>query len=335
VVKIWWRRNWFPVMIFVAVGVGLAVPGLGVASEFWRPELVVKVAVFVIFFLQGMVLPLRELAGGLLLWRFHGTVLFFNFLFAPGLAWIFFAAPWSPFGAGLIPGFLYLGLLPTTISSAVALTVASRGNSAAALFGVTLSNLLGVVMVPVGIVWWMSVGGADVDLSFGDAFRRVAQLIAFPMALGQVVRVLLPVGAKWAGQSVGGVSQGLIVTIVGILFAQSAAGGAWAQFSLELLLATSLGVIAYFVALSGLFWWISKALSFAPGDRIAAYYCATQKGLATGAPMATAFFLTASDAGNLPPLGLILLPLMLYHPLQLTVGSFLAARLRARMESPS
>ena len=327
----WWRKNWFPVMIFVAVGAGLAFPPVGSPAGPWKPDILVKFAVFVIFFFQGMVLPLRELAGGILHWKFHSLVLVFNFLLAPALAWILFAAPWSPVAASAVPGFLYLSILPTTISSAVALTVASGGNSSAALFGVTLSNLVGIIMVPFGIVFWMSAGGQDVNLSLADAFWRVATLIAFPMALGQITRIVLPVVGKWAKPRVGPISQMLIVFIVWILFAQSASGGDWSQFGTVRLLWTCFGVALYFSAFSGLFLLVWRRAGISRKDATAAYYCATQKGLATGAPMATAFFLSASEAGEMPPLGLILLPLMLYHPLQLAVGSLIASKARAKM----
>ncbi|MGE9291959.1 MAG: bile acid:sodium symporter family protein [Puniceicoccales bacterium] len=324
--KAWWAKNWFPVMIFVAVGMGLLFPRVGEPAGIWKPGSFVTVAVFVIFYLQGMVLPVKELARGILLWRFHATVLLFNFVLAPALAWLLFASPWSPVEAHSVHGFLYLAILPTTVSSAVALTVASRGDSAAALFGVTLSNLVGIVMVPFGVVFWMRAGGEQVNMSFVEALLRVGKLIALPMAFGQITRIILPRGVDWVKRKVGMLSQMLIVGIVWILFAESAAKGEWGQFSAMLLVWTCVGVVIYFVLFSALFWGVSARIGLQPGERIAAYFCGTEKGLATGAPMATAFFLTASESGHLPPMGMILLPLMLYHPLQLTVGSFLAAR---------
>ena len=326
-VRIWWGKNWLPILIFVAVGAAFLFPGVGKSSGFWNPDAVVKIAVFVIFFLQGMILPVRELARGILLWRFHSVVLIFNFVLAPSLAWLLFAAPWSPVDPSSVLGFLYLGILPTTISSAVALAVAARGDSAAGLFGVTLSNLVGIFMVPFGVVFWMKAGGEGVHLSLAEALSRVAQLIALPMAIGQVFRMILPKGVNWVKKRVGLVSQALIVGIVWILFAGSAASGDWNQFSGLRLMWTCVGVLLYFILFSLLYIPVSSWAGLNPGQRIAGYFCATQKGLATGAPMATAFFLTASEAGNLPPMGLILLPLMLYHPLQLTVGSLLASRL--------
>ncbi|MBC2601385.1 bile acid:sodium symporter [Puniceicoccus vermicola] len=331
----WWNKNWFPVMIFVAVGMGLLFPRVGEPAGFWNPDFFVKVAVFVIFFLQGMVLPVKELARGILLWKFHTIVLGFNFILAPSLAWLLFASPWSPTDPSSIPGFLYLGILPTTVSSAVALTVAARGDSAAALFGVTLSNLAGIVMVPLGVVFWMHAGGEKVDMSFGDALLRVGKLIAIPMAIGQIFRLVLPRGVDWVKRKVGMLSQALIVGIVWILFAGSAAKGEWDQFTWIRLLWTFAGVVLYFVLFSGLFLIVIGKIRMSFGERVAAYFCGTQKGLATGAPMATAFFLAASEAGDLPPMGLILLPLMIYHPLQLTVGSFLAARFHGRSTHPT
>ncbi len=316
-------------MILVAVAMGLLFPGTGRAAGPWEPEKYVRFAVFGIFFLQGMVLPVRELARGLLLWKFHTLVLAFNFLLAPALAWLLFGAPWSPVDRSTALGFLYLGILPTTISSAVALTAASKGDSASALFGVTLSNLAGIIMVPLGIVFWMNTGaggGGEVNLSFTDALIRVAKLIALPMALGQAARNLLPAIVPWTSHRVGPLSQALIVSIVWILFAKSAASGGWGDFNARRLASTSAGVVIYFVILGALFLGISATIRLQKSEKIAAYFCCTQKGLATGAPMATAFFLTASEAGRMPPLGLILLPLLLYHPLQLIAGSLLASR---------
>lgn len=313
-------------MIFAAVAAGLLFPVVGNSFSIWQPDRFVAAAVFIIFLLQGFVLPLQQLAKGILHWRFHVVVLVFNFVVAPALAWSLFASPWSPVDRSSAMGFLYLGILPTTISSAVALTVAAKGNAAAALFGVTLSNLAGIVMVPFGIAFWMSAGGQSAGLSFLDALIRVAQLIALPMLVGQILRLALSGRGSRIEKKVGSLSQWLIVFIVWIVFSQSAARGEWSDFDIGTLLWTGAGVVLYFAAMSGVFYGLAGRMQLAAHDKIAAYYCATQKGLATGAPMAVAFFLSASGAGQVPSLGLILLPLMLYHPLQLIVGAWLASR---------
>jgi sodium/bile acid cotransporter 7 len=226
-------------------------------------------------------------------------------------------------GARLSPdlstGLFFLCAIPSTVSSSVALTAAARGDVAVAVFNATLSSLLGVLLTPL----WLSLvlGTSGHAFPFGAVVLDLTLWLVLPLALGQVMRPLLASYAARQKARINAADRSTILLLVYTSFCDSVAGGVWQRGVTAISLAVAAAALLLGVAL-GLTWLAGRALGFERAERIAALFCGSKKSLASGVPMARLIF------GAQPGLALILLPLMIYHPLQLVVGGWLAGRLR-------
>jgi sodium/bile acid cotransporter 7 len=215
--------------------------------------------------------------------------------------------------------------LPSTVSSSVALTAAARGNIAAAVFNATLSSLIGVVLTPL----WLSLvlGTAGQALPFGSVVLDLALWLLLPLVIGQLSRPLLGGFAERHKARINVVDRLTILLLVYTSFCDSVKGGVWRSGGAALLISGGASLLLLGLAL-GATWWAGRVLGFERGDRIAALFCGSKKTLASGIPMARLIFPAT------PALAVILLPIMIYHPLQLVVGGWLAGRL-GRNSAPS
>lgn len=275
-------------------------------------------AVALLFFLYGARLSTREAMDGLRHWRLHLTVLACTFVIFPvlGLA-----------ARGLVPhvlpptlytGLLFLCLVPSTVQSSIAFTSLARGNVAAAICAGSFSSLVGIVATPLlaGLVLHGGGGGFSAD----SLISIVCQLL-LPFLAGQLLR-------RWMGAFVarhkkvlGHVDRGSILLVVYAAFSAGMVQGIWHQVS-PLRLLCLLGVEAALLALmlTGTSYG-AKKLGFPRPDRIAITFAGSKKSLAAGLPMASVLF--GSQAG------LMVLPLMLFHQMQLMVCAVLAKRYAA------
>jgi sodium/bile acid cotransporter 7 len=320
-------RNWFVLGLLAAVALAFAFPEPGAPGGWLRPEASTKGAIAVIFLLQGLTLDLRALREGLFRWRLHVLVQAFTYLVFPLLGIALDAAVGRHLPAELRLGFLFLAVLPTTVSTAIVFTSLAGGNAAGALLNATLSNVLGVIVTP----FWV---GALLQ-SRGEAFsvlpmmRELALLILLPLVVGQFVRPLLRARIAPHKAKVGNVNSGLVLFIVYAAFCGSVQSGIFVEHGWMPALVAASGAAVFFVLIMILTVAAARAFGLNAADRTAALFCAPQKTLASGVPMGKLIF-----AGN-PGLGLILLPIMFYHPLQLLVGGFLVNALKARNEKLS
>jgi solute carrier family 10 (sodium/bile acid cotransporter), member 7 len=278
-----------------------------------------RFGVFWIFLSTGLSLPLNELRQSLRQWPLH--------LFAQ--SWIFVASPFlmflvlqvnpTPVAPGLESGLLFLSFLPCTISSALVLTTASGGRSSVALINSSLSNILCVFLAPLYVSFLLHTESAQ-TLSLGEMLQRLASLILLPLTLGMLLKPalspLLPRLKPWFRP----VNNGVICFIIFTAFSRSFAEGIFAQAGDAATLQAAVGAMLL-LGLNGiLVWFVSQKVTASRQERIALFFCGSQKALATGLPMAVSFF--ASD----PAFGLIILPLMIYHPTQLILGALLRER---------
>lgn len=275
-----------------------------------------------IFFFHGAALAPQTLKAEAAKWRVHLAIQATTFVLFPLLA---LAAYWSTrslFEPEARLGFFFLGAVSTTISSSITLTSVARGNVAIAIFNATLSGLLGLFLTP---LLMGAIGTANnYEISLAHAFARIFTLLLLPFIAGQVMRPL--VGRRlqaWKRQT-GLFERAVIVLIVLNAFANVTASGLWSDYDLGTLL-----MIGAVVALMlGIVIWLTRVLSrvmrLPLTDEIALVFCGSTKSLANGAPLAQILF-GATAAG-----GLILLPLVFYHQLQLIVISAMAQRYAAR-----
>lgn len=283
-----------------------------------QPELLTKGGVALIFFLHGLVLSFAALRSGALNWRLHLLVQGCTFLLFPLIGFALLAGMGQAFAPELSLGVFYLCALPSTVSSSVAMTAAARGNVAGALFNATLSSLLGVVLTPLWIAVVMKTSGQTQPL--GPVILDLVRWLVLPLAAGQLLRPLLGVWASRHRKAIGVVDRATILLLVYTSFCDSFAQGVWSGHGVWQLAALVALCAVVFVVVMLFTGGVSRRLGFERGDRIAAMFCGSKKTLASGVPMAKLIF------GAHPGIGLILLPIMIYHPLQLVICGVLAER---------
>jgi sodium/bile acid cotransporter 7 len=312
------RFDWFLVGLCVAVALAFVAPQPGAHGGWLHAEILNKVGVALIFFLHGAALSFAALKAGTLRWPLHLVVQGTTFLLFPliGLGLRALLGGWlSP---ELVLGVFFLTALPSTVSSSVALTAAARGNVPAAVFNATFSNLLGVFATPLWLASVLNTAGNSMPV--GKVILDLMLWLVLPLALGQLLRPLLAGPISRRKKYVSLVDRGTILLLVYTSFCDSVVRGIWSLQDIGAAAATLALCLVLLVAVIATVNVFSRALGFATADRITAVFCGSKKTLASGVPMAQLIF-----HGH-PQLSLILLPLLIYHPLQLVVCGWLAGR---------
>lgn len=312
------KLDWFQVGILAAVVLAWAAPGPGAGGGWLRPELLTKAAVSLVFFLHGLRLSVGALRLGALNWRLHAIVQVTTFLLFPLAGIVLFFLLEGRVAPELRAGVFFLCALPSTVSSSITLTAVARGNVAAALFNATLSNLGGVLLTPVWVALFLTTTGEARAL--GPVVLDLARWLLLPLLAGQALRPLLAARAERHKAVLGVVDRMSVLLLVYTSFCDSFAGQVWArQGAAPLLLVVVLsgGLLATSVAFALR---AARRAGLERQDQMVAVFCGSQKTLAAGVPMAKVIF------GLQPALGVILVPIMIYHGLQLLVGGWLAQR---------
>lgn len=312
-----WKFDWFLAGMAAAVGLAWVFPAAGAPGGWLHPELLNKLGVALIFFLNGMSLSFASMKAGAMRWPVHVTVQTTTFVIFPLIGVGMMMAPESWLAPGLAMGFFYLCAVPSTVSSSVAMTAAARGNVPVAVFNATLSSVIGIFVTPLLVGWRLHTDGADMPM--GKVILDLVLWLLLPLVFGQLSRPWLADWARDHRKLIHRVDRGTILFIIYTSFCDSIMRGIWSGKS-ELVLVAAAGALVLFYTVFYIVTLIAKAAGFDAGDRIAAVFCGSKKSIASGVPMAQLIF-----AGD-PRLGLILLPLMIYHPLQLIVCGVLAGR---------
>ncbi|WP_260696937.1 bile acid:sodium symporter family protein [Streptomyces sp. 130] len=273
-----------------------------------------QAAIILLFFLYGLRLSTKETLAGMRRVRLHTLILLSTFVLFPalGLA-VLWLAP-DTLTAQLGAGILFLCVVPSTVQSSVALTSTARGDIAAAICAGTYSSVIGLAVTPLLAAWLI---GSQTSISADGALRIGAQLLA-PFLAGQLLRPRLQAFVSRNKRLLGPVDRGSILLVVYVAFSEGMNQGVWSSVTPGTLLGL-LAVLALLLVVA--LTCTHAAARFAGLDRpsrIAVVFCGSQKSLANGLPMASVLF--AGQAA------VAVLPLMLYHQMQLTVCAVLAAR---------
>ncbi|AZC96476.1 bile acid:sodium symporter family protein [Pseudomonas chlororaphis] len=281
-------------------------------------------AIALLFFLHGAKLSREAIIAGAGHWRLHLLIFSLTFVLFPilGLALKPLLSPLI--GNELYLGMLYLCALPATVQSAIAFTSLARGNVPAAICSAAASSLFGIFLTPLLVTLLLNVHG-DAGSTL-DAIVKISVQLLLPFIAGQIAR-------RWIGAWVGRnknwlkfVDQGSILLVVYGAFSEAVNEGIWHQIPLWNLagLVLACGVLLALALLASSL--LSKLFGFNQEDRITILFCGSKKSLATGVPMAQVLF-----AGS--TMGVLILPLMLFHQIQLMVCAVLAQRYAKRPES--
>ncbi|CAI8758369.1 putative solute:Na(+) symporter [Pseudomonas sp. IT-196MI5] len=283
-----------------------------------------NIAIALLFFLHGAKLSRESIVAGAGHWRLHLLVFSLTFVLFPllGLALKPLLSPLI--GNDLYMGMLYLCALPATVQSAIAFTSLARGNIPAAICSAAASSLFGIFLTPLLVALLLNVHGEGASTL--DAIFKISVQLLLPFMAGQIAR-------RWIGNWVARnkswlkvVDQGSILLVVYGAFSEAVIEGLWQQIPMRDLVGLVLVccIVLALVLLASTV--LGKAFGFNQEDRITILFCGSKKSLATGVPMAQVLF-----AGS--TIGVLILPLMLFHQIQLMVCAVLAQRYAKRPES--
>jgi solute carrier family 10 (sodium/bile acid cotransporter), member 7 len=304
------KQNGFIIALLCAVGLAFMFPSSGAKGGWLHPDLINNIGVALILFVQGLAMAVERMKAGAGNWRLHLIVQGFTFLVFPVVGWVFQESTrvfWPGEPGALREGFLYLCVLPSTVSTSVVLTSVARGNTPGAIFNAGVSNILGVMFTPLLVRFLMQSSGQV--SSFGPLLLKITLLTLVPFIAGMACRMVL---RQWADQNrrlLNLLSNSVILFIVYT-----------AKYGISLTFQVLGAVVILFTTVSLLVLGVSSLFQLSREDFIAALFCSVKKTLAMGVPLAQLIF------GAHANLGLILLPIMFYHPFQLFVCGLLANR---------
>ena len=268
--------------------------------------------IVLLFFLHGAKLSREAIVSGAGNWRLHLAVLGSTFVLFPLLGLGVAHLPGLP--VLVARGMLFLTLLPSTVQSSIAFTSIARGDVAAAVCSASFSNLLGIFLTP--LLVGLLMGGAGASLSIGQVEKIAGQLL-LPFLLGHATRPLVGGFVHRHKALVSYVDRGSILLVVFTAFSAAVVEGLWHRVppaQLVLILGLSAGLLALVL---GCTFGLGRVLGFARADAVVLVFCGSKKSLASGVPMAGVLFAPAQ-------VGIVILPLMLFHQLQLMACAVIA-----------
>lgn len=278
----------------------------------------------VLFFMHGAKLSREAVLAGITHWRLHVTVLLCTFAVFPLLGLLLKPALLLAITPDLYIGILFLCVLPSTVQSSIAFTAVARGNVPAAVCSASASNLFGIFLTPLLVSLLFS--STLVGHSSLDAVLKIVYQLLLPFIAGQVARRWLAVWIDRHKASLKIIDQSSILLVVYVAFSEAVVQGLWKQVPSSMLLIL-IGISACMLAIIiGMTTYGSRRMGFDKEDEITIVFCGSKKSLASGVPMAKVLFASHT-------VGLVLLPLMIFHQLQLMVCAMLAQRYARRAPS--
>ncbi|OHU93767.1 bile acid:sodium symporter family protein [Mycobacterium talmoniae] len=314
----------FLLALLAVVGLATLLPAHGTAADVL--SVATKVAIGLLFWLYGTRLSPQQAWHGLRQWRLHLLVLATTFVVFPVLGLAARALVPSVLSIDLYSGLLFLCLVPSTVQSSIAFTSIARGHVSAAIVSASLSNILGVALTPLLVVLLMHTSGAPhVDAT---AIRDIVLQLLLPFALGQLMRRWLAGPIARHTLLTKAVDRGSILLVVYTAFSIGMTEQIWSTVEPWRVVAVAAVSAALLAAVLAFTTAAGRLAGFDRGDQIVLLFCGSKKSLASGLPMALVLFPATT-------VGLIMLPLMLFHQIQLVVCAVIASRLSRGAEPVS
>lgn len=285
---------------------------------------ITNLGIALLFFLHGAKLSRQAIIAGATHWRLHLLVFACTFILFPilGMALKPLLSPLVT--PDLYLGMLYLCALPATVQSSIAFTSLARGNIPAAICSASASSLMGVFLTPLLVQLLIGAHG-DTGMSTLDAIGKITLQLLVPFIAGQLLRPWIGAWVERNKPVLKYVDQGSILLVVYTAFSAAVIQGLWHQIPLPALAGLVVAccvLLALALLATNL---LGRYLGFSLEDRITIVFCGSKKSLATGVPMASVLFASST-------VGVILLPLMLFHQIQLMVCAVLAQRYAQRQD---
>lgn len=268
-----------------------------------------------LFFLHGARLSRAAIVEGARAWKLHAAVASLTFVLFPLIGLSLSAVP--GLDPALARGLLFLTLLPSTVQSSIAFTALAGGNVAAAVCSASFSNLAGIFVTPP--LTALLITGKQAGFSTDPVVTIAVQLL-LPFLAGHSLRPWIGSFVTRHRKGLGLVDRGSILLVVYTAFGAAVVEGLWHRVSfgeLAVIAGLSLAILALVLLAAAL---LGRWLGFTREDRIVLIFCGSKKSLATGVPLAGVLFSQAQ-------VGMVILPLMFFHQIQLMVCAVLARRL--------
>ena len=313
----------FTLALIATVTVASLLPCEGTAAVVFG--WITNLGIALLFFLHGAKLSRQAIIAGASGWRLHLLVFACTFILFPILGMALKPALSPLVTPDLYLGMLYLCALPATVQSSIAFTSLARGNVPAAICSASASSLMGVFLTPLLVQLLIGAHG-DTGMSTLDAIGKITLQLLVPFLAGQLLRPWIGAWVERNKPVLKYVDQGSILLVVYTAFSAAVIQGLWHQIPLPALAGLVVAccvLLALALIATNL---LGRYLGFSLEDRITIVFCGSKKSLATGVPMASVLFASST-------VGVILLPLMLFHQIQLMVCAVLAQRYAQRQDA--
>lgn len=304
----------FTLLLFAMVLLASFFPVSGQAAQVF--SVLTTVAIAILFFLHGAKLSREAVIQGMMNWKLHAFVFAFTFVLFPAIGLLAKPVLVPLLGQELYWGFLFMCFLPSTVQSSIAFTSVAQGNVAGAVCSASFSNLIGMFITPVMVAFFI-LGQSTHGFDPTSSILQITLLLLVPFILGQLLRPYVFPYMQKVPSLVKAFDQGSILMVVYGAFSSAVVAGLWQQLSLATLLTLIVvcSILLTVIMLLAIF--LPRWLGFNRADQKTIFFCGSKKTLASGVPMAQILFI-----GH--PLGMIVLPIMIFHQIQLMVCGIIA-----------
>lgn len=304
----------FVLAILAAVLLASAAPAqsIGAVILHW----LTTAAIALLFFMHGAKPSRQAILAGISHWRQHLLIFTATFIFFPLLGLLLQLLPTSSLPADLLPGFIFLCAMPATVQSAIAFTSTAGGNAAAAVCSASFSSLLGIVLSPIILSAVLNINGSQA-IDFKNGAAKICLQLLLPFILGHLAR---PIIGKWLDahrKLIKLTDSSSIILIVYTAFSAAVLEGLWHKVSAGAIIKMLLLCCLILTAALSFTAYSARLFKFKREDEITIVFCGSKKSLANGVPMANILF-------PAPQAGLMILPLMIFHQIQLMACSIIA-----------
>ena len=314
----------FLIGIVVAIFLAYFFPQAGLMQKPFSLEDVAEIGIALIFFFYGLKLSFTDLKSGLSNWRMHLVIQITTFIYFPLLLLALKPFFLSEHAQQIWLGIFFLSALPSAVSSAVVLVSVAGGNVPAAIFNASLSSLMGIFITPLWVGLVISTTGQPIETS--DITTKLVMQVLLPAVLGLLLHNLFGACVIARQNQLKRFDQSVLLTIIYISFCKSFDKHIFNNFQWWELVLLAVGMVVLFFSIRGMVYIVSRILNFNTADRITVLFCGSKKSLMHGTVMAKVLFPASAS------LGIIVLPLMIYHALQIILSSIIAQRLARKQK---
>lgn len=314
----------FVIALLCAVLAAWIYPALGVMTSPISLNWITDIGIAGIFFFYGLRINPLQMRTGILNWKLHILIQITTFVLFPALIFLVMSFVPNVSDNLLWVGIFYVAALPSTVSSSVLMVSIGRGNIPSAIFNASLSSILGVVLTPLWMRFFLAHATHGGVASFSDILLRLLWQIILPLTIGFLLHRILSDFAEKYKQHLRIFEKTVIVMIVYTAFSKSFSENIFSNYNVWTILGVAFGMMLLFTVIYWMLKIVCKLLRFSLEDTITTLFCGSKKSLVHGSAMAKVLFQNTASSG------LVLMPIMMYHIIQLIIVSIIAVKLSKR-----